>query len=149
MEVITRSNKKTQRLGERIGGKLRGGEILALVGDLGSGKTTFVQGLAKGLGIKGRVVSPTFIIMRQYTIPISNIKHLASSFYHVDLYRLETNLENEIASLGLTDVCGKKDGVVAIEWAEKIRELIPASAIWINFELLGENWRKITLPNES
>lgn len=135
-------------MGERIGRKLQGGEILALSGDLGSGKTTFVQGLAKGLGIKGRVVSPTFIIMRQYTIPTSKIQHLTSSLYHIDLYRLDTNLENEIANLGLADMWGKKDNVVVIEWAEKIKELLPKNTLWISFELLSENQRKITIHNE-
>jgi tRNA threonylcarbamoyladenosine biosynthesis protein TsaE len=106
---------------------------LALSGDLGSGKTTFVQGLAQGLGHTGRLISPTFILMRKY-----------SRFYHVDLYRLEDNLALEIENLGLTDVWNK-DMIVVVEWAEKIKDLIPPGTIWIRFEDLGGDKRRITV----
>lgn len=143
MELTTNSSHETQRFGENFAKKLRGGEVLALVGELGSGKTTFVQGLARGLGIKQRIISPTFIIMRQYQIPASHLKLPTSSFYHVDLYRLEDNLVNEIKNLGLYEVWGRPDTIVAIEWAEKIRDLLPQSAVWINFSAVDNNTRHI------
>lgn len=103
------------------------------MGDLGAGKTTFVQGLAEGLGIKERILSPTFILMREY-----------GNLYHVDLYRLEEGIDEEVRNLGLTDIWGKKDNIVIIEWAEKITDLLPENTIWMNFEILDEG-RRITI----
>ena len=129
MEVITKSAEETQKLGQKIGASLVGGEILALQGDLGSGKTTFIQGLAEGLGVKNRVNSPTFILMRTYNLG-------ERDFYHVDLYRLEKNIESEIENLGIPDIWGKEDNIVAIEWAEKIKNLLPENTRWIKFKTL-------------
>ncbi|RLC30881.1 tRNA (adenosine(37)-N6)-threonylcarbamoyltransferase complex ATPase subunit type 1 TsaE, partial [Candidatus Woesebacteria bacterium] len=81
-------------MGKKIAADLKGGETLALTGELGSGKTTFIQGLAEGLGVKGRIISPTFILMRKYEAS-------KSDFYHIDFYRLEDDLENEIKNLGI------------------------------------------------
>lgn len=134
MEVITKSAAETKRLGRKIGANLKG-SIYALTGDLGSGKTTFVQGFAQGLGISSKIISPTFILMRKY----------GDNFYHVDLYRFENNIESEIRNLGLTDIWGKPGNVVIIEWAEKLNDLIPKGSTWIKFEVLDENRRKITM----
>ncbi len=142
METITQAASETQELGRKIGSNLKGGEILALTGDLGSGKTTFIQGLAEGLGAKTRIISPTFILMRTYELPEEK------AFYHIDLYRIEHNLESEIENLGIPDIWGKKDNIVAIEWAEKIKDLLPKSVTWIKFEDLGEEKRKIVVENE-
>jgi tRNA threonylcarbamoyladenosine biosynthesis protein TsaE len=134
METITQSAQETQSLGQKFSASLKGGETIALVGDLGAGKTTFVQGLARGLGIKNRMISPTFILMRSY-----------DNFFHVDLYRLEENIDEEVKNLGLTDIWGKNDNIVVIEWAEKITDLLPSNTIWINFEILEGEQRKITI----
>jgi tRNA threonylcarbamoyladenosine biosynthesis protein TsaE len=112
---------------------LGGGGILALTGNLGSGKTTFVQGLAEGLGIKSRIISPTFILMRKYD----------KNFYHIDLYRLEEKVEQEVKNLGLEDIWTNPQNLVVIEWAEKIKNIIPKTAIWIKFENLGGDKRRI------
>lgn len=133
MEVITKNAKETADLGKKIGSDLKGGEILALVGDLGAGKTTFIQGLAKGLNINQKIISPTFILMRKY-----------NNFYHLDLYRLEDNLEEEIRNLGLTDIWEDKKNIIVIEWAEKIKDFLPSRTRWVNFESIGDNERKIT-----
>lgn len=138
---VTKSSKETQDLARKLAEKLRGDELIALFGDLGSGKTTFVQGLAKGLGIKQRIISPTFIIIRKYQI--SNIQYPISNFYHVDLYRIE-NL-TELKNLELGEIINNKGDMVAIEWAEKIKNLLPKKRIEIYFEDLGEEKRKITL----
>ena len=124
-------------MGREIGAKLKGGEVLALQGDLGAGKTTFIQGLAKGLGIKKTIVSPTFIIVRRY--PVSD----GRQFYHVDLYRLEEGIGKELENLGLTDEWGRKENIVVIEWADKAINEIPKNAIWVEFEYLDEHKRKI------
>lgn len=130
-EIITNCFEETQKLGEKIGSDLKKGTILALFGELGSGKTTFVQGLAKGLGIKRRIISPTFIIIRKYQI---------SNFYHIDLYRIE---EEDIGELGLIEILKDKSSIIAIEWAEKLGKLLPKKRIEIHFEYLGENKREI------
>ncbi len=114
---------------------------MALSGNLGSGKTTFVQGLARGLGIKQRIISPTFILMRQY----EGVGGHGGKFYHIDLYRLEDNIEQELRNLGIEEILGKAENIVAIEWAEKVKEILPDNTIWISFENLGDERRKITI----
>ena len=144
MEFITKSSSETKKLGKTFAAKLAGGDILALSGDLGSGKTTFVQGFARGLGIKARIISPTFILMRKYNIKLEESKaQKLKNFYHIDLYRLEENIEREVVNLGLTEIWDWKENIIIIEWAEKIRGLIPKKAQWITFENLGGDRRKV------
>ena len=119
--------------------------ILALTGDLGSGKTTFLQGFASGLGIKQRVISPTFIIMRKYDSRIKIQESRFKNFYHIDLYRLERNVEQDVKNLGLEEIWNNSRNIVAIEWAEKIKDSVPKSATWIKFESLGGDKRKISV----
>jgi tRNA threonylcarbamoyladenosine biosynthesis protein TsaE len=111
---------------------------LALSGELGSGKTTFVQGLAKGLGVNGRIISPTFIIVRKYPLTLK-----FKNFYHVDLYRLEGDLDREVLNLGLPYIWSEPESIMVIEWAEKIRALVPSGATWITFEDMGESKRRL------
>jgi tRNA threonylcarbamoyladenosine biosynthesis protein TsaE len=142
MEITTSSAKETQDFGREIITKLikeHNPLILALTGNLGSGKTTFVQGVAKGLGIKQRILSPTFIIMRQYDTKEKG------DFYHIDLYRLDKNVEEEMRNLGAGDIFKDKDNIAIIEWAEKGRGAIPKNAIWMTFENIGGDKRKINL----
>lgn len=114
---------------------------MGLVGDLGSGKTTFVQGLAMGLGIKERLISPTFILLREYQKPSGG------NLYHVDLYRLEQVTKDDLATLGILDFAKDKKNVILVEWADKAKSLLPENTIWVNFENLGENERRITIPD--
>lgn len=132
---ITRSDAETKQRGELLAKTLHGGAIVALYGELGAGKTTFVQGLANGLGIKKRIISPTFIIVRTYKMGIRN-------FYHIDLYRVET--QQGVEGLGLDEILSDKDSIVAIEWAEKLGSLLPKKRIDINFEYLSDDKRRIT-----
>ena len=111
---------------------------MALVGDIGAGKTTFVQGLAESLGIL-RVVSPTFIIMRKYNLRERN-------FYHLDLYRLEGNIEEELKNIGFLEILDEKDAITVVEWAERARGIFPPETVCVNFKETGEA-RTITLPN--
>lgn len=137
MEIITKSSGETQKLASNFARKLKGGEILALSGDLGSSKTTFVQGLAQGLGVKERITSPTFVILNLHQAR----KDLQLA--HFDLYRL--NNEHDLEGIGATDYLGKKNIISVIEWAEKGKRILSKKTIWINFEHIDENRRKITI----
>ncbi len=101
--------------------------IVGLVGDLGAGKTTFVQGFARELGIKKHLPSPTFLIMRNYRVKAGDYKML----WHMDAYRLKD--ANELAVLDFQDILEDKHNIVIIEWADKIKKILPKDAIWLNF----------------
>lgn len=117
--------------------------ILALVGELGSGKTTFVQGLARALGIKSRVTSPSFVIMRRYQLSNCPVVQLNNyNFYHIDCYRLRK--AGELLSLDFKDIIKNPRNLVAVEWADKVKSLMPKEAIWIKFEWAEEKERRIT-----
>lgn len=131
---ITNSSEETQKIAEEFAHTLKGGEVLCLYGDLGYGKTTYIQGLAKGLGIKAKIISPTFIIMRSYKIKLK-------IFHHVDLYRINT--KQEIVDLGLLDIMKDPGSIVAIEWPGKMGKLLPDKRIDIEIEYIDENKRKI------
>jgi tRNA threonylcarbamoyladenosine biosynthesis protein TsaE len=116
--------------------------ILCLYGDLGSGKTTFIQGLAKGLGIKKRVISPTFMLIRMYQQE-HRTKCIEQRFYHIDLYRI--NKVGEAKGLGLEEIFNEPKAIIAIEWAERIKEILPKKRIDIYFDYVSENQRKINI----
>ena len=139
MQKTTKSAKETQELAKKLSKRLKGGEVLALTGDLGSGKTTFVQGLAKGLGVKENITSPTFILLNLHQAK----KGLKLA--HFDLYRLDT--AKDLESIGAGDYLHKKKIISVIEWAEKIKKILPDKTIWIKFEHIDENSRKIIIPN--
>ncbi|MEK7565947.1 MAG: tRNA (adenosine(37)-N6)-threonylcarbamoyltransferase complex ATPase subunit type 1 TsaE [Patescibacteria group bacterium] len=136
MEIITRTFRQTQNLGEKLAGKLKTGGVVCLYGDLGSGKTTFTQGLAKGLGIKQKIISPTFIIARQYHFP-------KSFFYHVDLYRL-TSLD-DAKVIGLEEMWENKKNIVVIEWPEIIEKILPIRHYKVCFTTLSETTRSLLI----
>ncbi len=138
-EYTTACAKETQKIAEDLAGSLSGGTVLALHGDLGSGKTTFVQGLAKGLGIKGQIISPTFIIVRTYKLDKTHLNDL-NHFYHIDLYRIEH--ENGLVGLGIEEIINDPENIVAIEWAERMGSLLPEKRIDIRFEYMDEGKRR-------
>jgi tRNA threonylcarbamoyladenosine biosynthesis protein TsaE len=120
---------------------LVGGEIIALQGDLGAGKTTLTQGIAAGLGITSRVTSPTFIIQRTYDVP--NGKGSVKSFYHVDLYRL-IQADDDAQELGITHEWGRKENIFVIEWPDRLSQLPPHATIELLTEKNGDHTIKIT-----
>ncbi len=115
--------------------------IVGLTGNLGGGKTTFAQGFAKALGIKEKILSPTFVIIKKYKI--QNTKYKIQNFYHIDCYRIEN--PRDIIELGWKEVINDPKNIVLIEWADKIKKIIPENSLWINFEHLGKNKRRITI----
>ncbi|MBI5682540.1 MAG: tRNA (adenosine(37)-N6)-threonylcarbamoyltransferase complex ATPase subunit type 1 TsaE [Deltaproteobacteria bacterium] len=130
----TNSQEETRKLGKKIGAKLKAGDVIALIGDLGSGKTTFVQGLAKGLGVNELVKSPSFTIVNEYKgrMPL----------YHIDIYRLGS--VSELTEAGIEDFF-YTDVVTVVEWAEKGLPLLPPEYILIKFYYTGENSRQIEI----
>lgn len=138
-KVLTASPQKTQKIAQNLAKNLKGGEVIALYGDLGAGKTVFVQGLAKGLGIKKRILSPTFVFVRSYPLTINNER---LTFHHVDLYRAQKPIDLKILNL---DEIFSKNSIVAIEWAEKIKNQLPQKRIDVSLKLEGENVRSITI----
>jgi tRNA threonylcarbamoyladenosine biosynthesis protein TsaE len=134
--VIFKSNSEseTKEIGRRLGSRLKIGDVVCLYGELGSGKTTMVKGIASALGIDERdIASASFVIIVEYnsTIP----------FYHIDLYRVEGD---KVQELGLQDYVGK-NGITVIEWAEKAADYIPDKCISVKFHYTGENTRTIEL----
>lgn len=132
---ISNNYLATQKIAQDYAKTLKGGSVVCLYGDLGAGKTTFVQGLAKGLGIKGRIISPTFIIVRKYNLEDNK------TFYHLDLYRIER--EQDLEGLGMEEILSDKNAIVVIEWAERLGSRLPQDRIDIYFENLDDNERQI------
>jgi len=112
-----------------LAGKLKGGEIFALIGSLGSGKTTFAQALGRELKIRQKITSPTFILLQAFPFKLKHRKEVW--FYHLDLYR--TKNFKEVKALGLLEVWGRPDTVTLIEWADKIKKHLPEKSKVIKF----------------
>ena len=135
MEFIVTTVEETNKIGELIGALVNSGDIICLIGDLGTGKTHLTKGIAKGLDIEDHITSPTFTIVNEYT---GRLK-----LYHFDVYRV--NDPDEIAAIGFDEYIFS-DGVSIIEWANYIEELIPSNNLTITIEKLpnlGVNYRKI------
>lgn len=132
--IVTASAVETERLGRRTAETLRPGQVLALEGDLGAGKTTFVRGLARGLGLAEGVdvCSPTFVLVHEYAARVR--------LYHVDAYRLERAGDED---LRLLEDCMRPDSITVIEWPERVRSILPADAVRIRISHLGGDRRAI------
>ena len=135
MEVKTNSEEQTKQIAKDLAKSLQKGDIIALYGELGAGKTSFSKGIAEGLGIKKRIISPTFTIIRRYNLN-------GGTFYHLDLYRGEK--EEDFESVGLSEIFSK-DSIVVIEWAERIKDLLPQKRIDVKIKILDEKSRLIKI----
>lgn len=135
-EIISVSAQQTKEIARSIGERLRKGDILALSGELGSGKTCFTGGLARGLGVneKYQITSPTFTLINEYPARYT--------LYHFDIYRIKDYSEFE--DLGYEEYFNG-EGIVVIEWAEKVAKILPVKTIFINFEYVDENERRIII----
>lgn len=153
IEIISKSNDQTKKLAKYLATAIKSGKrshalVIAFVGELGSGKTTFIQGLAKRLGIREKITSPTFVIFKKFKIPIrvnlNSRSHLCRFvyFYHIDCYRLKAD---DLLKLGLKDIIFAPQNIVVIEWAEKIKKILPKDTLWIKLKHAGEGLRKIQL----
>lgn len=133
--------EKTKNLGKKVAKELRGGEIIGLVGSLGGGKTTFAKGMARGLGIKKEITSPTFVLWRLYKVPgRKKIKYLC----HIDLYRIQKL--KDIINLGMEEYWRRKDVVCLIEWAEKILPYLKnKNRYLVKFDIINPTTREIII----
>lgn len=136
-EYISNSPEETFTIGKELAATLKGGEVLALSGDLGAGKTAFVQGLAAGLGVKALVNSPTYTIMKLYRAKKGVIKQLC----HIDAYRLDSG--SELKDIGVDEYFGQADTVSAVEWAGRVKSSMPSNSLIISIKILDKNSRVI------
>ena len=141
-EIISHSADETKKIARELAQGLHTGQIVCLLGDLGSGKTTFAQGFAQYFGIK-RIISPTFILHRSYQL---KNKGKLKFLHHIDLYRLQNS--KEVIALGLSDFIERGDCVTIIEWPEKIISKLPERRIEVYFEYLTDQERKIIIKDE-
>lgn len=139
IEYFSNSPADTQRLGEKIGKYLQAGAVMALVGELGSGKTMLTRGICAGLGVPlRRVNSPTFVLVNEYQgrLPV----------YHIDLYRLDGT--DDIVDIGWLDYLHRaQEGLIIIEWAEKILSILPSGYLMIELDILSARKRKISIAS--
>ncbi|HMR54987.1 MAG TPA: tRNA (adenosine(37)-N6)-threonylcarbamoyltransferase complex ATPase subunit type 1 TsaE [Candidatus Doudnabacteria bacterium] len=129
MKNVRLSQAETEA--NKLAKALHGGEVLALIGDLGSGKTTFTKALGKALGVRSTITSPTFVMMQQYQTTAKNKEGKPLWLYHLDLYR--TNNFSEVKSLGVEQYWGHPETITVIEWADKIIDQLPKEAVLFKF----------------
>ena len=144
-DFLTITSAGTKKVGREMAKKIlkegikKTSCVLALEGDLGGGKTTFLQGFALGLGIKEKILSPTFVIMKRFQLGVKDFKN----FYHLDCYRIKT--AEDILDLDFKNILSQPENIIAIEWSELIKEVLPANAILIKFKFIDDKKRKIAV----
>lgn len=134
VSIITRGEEETEALGKKVGQRLVAGDVLAFTGGLGMGKTCFVRGLAKGMGLDANVSSPTFALVNEYRGPLP--------LFHFDMYRIGDL--DDLYSIGFFDYLDA-GGVLAIEWSEHIWQALPEHTIKVDFSRIDDQTREITL----
>jgi len=150
--MTSSSAKETKELGRRLAKQIlkkpsqTGAAVLALTGCLGSGKTSFLQGFSQGLKVKQPITSPTFVIVKKYQL--SNIAPQRETnnyrqFYHIDCYRINT--PEEILKLSFQEIINSPKNIVAVEWAEKIKGILPKNTLWLRFVFQDKNKREIRM----
>lgn len=138
LDFISHGTEQTQRFGARMGALLKAGDVICLEGDLGTGKTCFAQGVGQGMGITEPVTSPSFTLISEYK-PLPPTPLL----YHIDLYRLDAPVD-EALGFGLDDYL-RGDGVCLVEWADRIRAILPQERLWITLRHLVPGKRGILM----
>jgi tRNA threonylcarbamoyladenosine biosynthesis protein TsaE len=134
LEFVSRNPDQTQRLGARLGALLQGGDVICLEGSLGSGKTCLAQGIGRGWGVGLPLISPTFVLVREYGRARDDVR-----LYHVDFYRI-SGME-EMSGLGLDEFLGAAHAVCVAEWAERGRSLMPPGHLWVRLDFVERNRR--------
>jgi len=143
-KILSRSPSQTKKIAkilarEFLKTQTKKALVLGLVGDLGGGKTTFLQGFAKGLGIKEKILSPSFVIFRKFKVKSLKFK----VFYHIDCYRIKK--PKEILDLGFKEIVSDPKNIVAIEWADRIKKILPKKILILKFDFINQNQREISM----
>ncbi len=141
MKYHSTSVSQTKEIARDLARKLKAGDVVAFFGVLGAGKTTFIQSVAKELGIKRRLVSPTFVLAREYNLGNKE----PTSLWHLDLYRIKA--VNELRSINLKEIINNKD-IILIEWADRAANYLPRNRTNVFLEITGENKREIKINKE-
>jgi tRNA threonylcarbamoyladenosine biosynthesis protein TsaE len=143
MEYLSHSEEETAKIAvefvQKLVSKSEGATVLGLYGELGAGKSSFTRALAGELGVKEKIQSPTFVIMKNYTLNASPFTFLV----HIDAYRLEK--EEELEKLGWKEIITNKTNLVVVEWAERVEKILPKDFVRINFEHVSDNERRIRI----
>lgn len=144
-EIFTKNEKETNKLAKILAGEIlktkrvypelvEGALVIGLEGELGSGKTTFVKAFAKGLGIKNKITSPTFVLMKKY-----------KNLYHIDCYRIKNY--KDILALDFQEIVSDSKNIIVIEWAERVKSILPKDAIWLKFKIISNKERGIEISS--
>ncbi len=148
-KFVSHNLKESRKFAQELAGEILAGKraengalVLALVGDLGSGKTIFAQAFAATLDVKEKIKSPTFIIFRKSNIK-SKISKVFENFYHFDVYRIHD--EREVLNLGWEEIISNPKNIVLVEWADKIEKILPKNSVKIMFKHLKRDKREITI----
>ena len=139
MIYYSHSKKETQKTASQLAAKMKSG-LIALEGELGAGKTTFVQAFVRALGVKAKVKSPTFNIIKKYKIP-----NVPQFVYHIDCYRLRDH--KDATSIGIKEILKEKENFVLIEWPERISKILPKKLTRVHIDHIDKNKRKIKITN--
>ncbi len=155
--IISSSPAQTKNIAKVLaktlleGQQKKGATVVALAGELGSGKTTFTQGFAQGLGVKGRVLSPTFIIMKKFALSFDRAPSRITGrnlrftyFYHIDCYRLD-NPARELLHLGFKKIVADPHAIVVVEWADRIKRILPKDTLWVCFKTTDKIQRELRI----
>lgn len=133
MEYISKSEKETSAIAQKFAQTLKGGEVIGLIGELGAGKTTFTKAIAKTLEISKHLTSPTFVLMKIYKTSGNQIKNLI----HIDAYRLKT--AGDLLAIGAEEYLERPDTITIIEWADRIKDILPKKTKLIKITTQGKN----------
>lgn len=145
VSFFTKNPNQTKKLGKILAQEIlknplkKRALLLGLEGDLGGGKTTFLQGFAKGLGVKEKITSPTFVIIKKFHLPYPVFHEL----YHIDCYRIKK--PREILDLGFKEIISNPQNIIAIEWSDRIKKILPKDILFFKFDFINKNIRKIVL----
>lgn len=142
MTYITHSKEETQRLGMKLAQEFTPGIVVTFTGDLGAGKTTLIQGILQGLGATPPYPSPTFVLMHEYHLEVELPSKGIRRVYHADAYRVGAA---DFEKLGFAEWCADPEGIVLLEWPERLAEILPKQRIAITLKSLSETDREIVI----
>lgn len=146
MEFISKSDRETKKLAEVLAKEMakrpvrrKGGVVIGLEGELGAGKTVFVKGFARGLGLKDKITSPTFVLLKSYKVKRGNFRQMI----HIDAYRLKDH--HDLIGLGVKELINDPNSVILIEWSERVKKILPKNYLRVHLDHLDKKTRKITV----